>query len=702
MEQKERAGHRPRWMRRTDQPMVLKAPWVALAGECVSRFCIAAVLAAGKILGGYSPFALGFVAASGAGAGGFFALLGGAIGYLLTQPLADGFRYVATVVLVYAASFAFYDLKVFQFRYFMPLCAVGMGAMTGFVYLAEQRWQIVSVICYVTELALIFLFSRAYAVCLHREGNQALQRCCWLLGLGSVTISLCGVHLPFGLSLGGAFAVACVVGLSRRGEFLPPTAAGLCLGLCVDLARGGGALYAGALGVGGLLAAMGGRWGRHSGVIGMVAGILSVTLWSYSTVQELSPIWCGVLGCCVYLALPMKWLERLERVLPEETAAPVPAAAPLPGVDLCRDKLRSQSAAFRTLFEQLTSQMEGGKEPGVDYPALFRRCAGRTCQGCGAYSLCWQRELSTTQEMLRPVGERLERHGKVKPEEFPTRFSERCNRLNEWVNAVNAEAAFETTRRRYRRQLKEGRKNLCRQYEVLSRLLEESSLALEPEAVPAMQTPRLSALAGVAAGKRSGQSVSGDAGGWFRDERGMLWVVLCDGMGSGPEAARDSRFAYHLVENLISAGITPETALGTVATALGLRWEDNGSFTTIDLLQLDLNTGEGAVYKLGAAPTYLRREGSLRCITSGTLPAGLNQGAPDVSRFQLKAGDLAVLVSDGVTDGTRDEWVREQIRSFTGNSPKDLAAALLCHENPVSDDRTAIVLLLEEQGKKAV
>lgn len=682
--------------------MVLQAPWVALAGECVSRFCLGAVLAAGKILGGYSPFALGFVAASGAGAGGFFALLGSAVGYLLSQPLADGFRYVATVVLVYAASFAFYDLKIFRFRYFMPLCAVGMGGMTGFVCLAEQRWQAASVICYVTELALIFLFSRVFAVCLHREGNQALQRCCWLMGLGAVTISLCGVHLPFGLSVGGAFAAACVVGLSRRDEFLPPTAAGLCLGLCVDLAQGGGALWAGALGVGGLLAALGGRWGRHSGVIGLVAGVLSVTLWSYSTARTLTPIWCGILGCCLYLALPGRWLERLEQILPEETAAPVPAAASLPGADLCRDKLRSQSAAFRSLYEQMSRQMAEDREAGVDYSALFRRCSGRTCQGCGSYHLCWQRELSATQAALRPLGERLERRGKVAPGDFPQRFSERCNRLNEWVNAVNAEFAFETTRRRYRRQLREGRKNLCRQYELLSRLLEESSLALESEAVPAMQTPRLSALAGVAAGKRSGQSVSGDAGGWFRDDKGMLWVVLCDGMGSGPEAARDSRFAYHLVEKLISAGITPETALATVATALGLRWEDTGSFTTVDLLQLDLNTGEGAVFKLGAAPTYLRRDGALRCITSGTLPAGLNQGGPDVSRFQLKAGDLAVLVSDGVTDGTRDEWVREQIRSFTGNSPKDLAAGLLCHENPVSDDRTAIVLLLEEQGKKAV
>ena len=82
-------------------------------------------------------------------------------------------------------------------------------------------------------------------------------------------------------------------------------------------------------------------------------------------------------------------------------------------------------------------------------------------------------------------------------------------------------------------------------------------------------------------------------------------------------------------------------------------------------------------------------------IGSSTLPAGLRPGgAPDVSRFRLRPGDLAVLVSDGVTDGSEDDWVRARIRAFAGDSPKELAGALLTHEQSASDDRTAIVLLI--------
>ena len=84
----------------------------------------------------------------------------------------------------------------------------------------------------------------------------------------------------------------------------------------------------------------------------------------------------------------------------------------------------------------------------------------------------------------------------------------------------------------------------------------------------------------------------------------MLWVVLCDGMGFGPEAARDSRFAYRLLEQVFrSAGIGPEVALATVSGALGLRWECTGGFTTIDLLQLKLERpARGRCTSWGPAP----------------------------------------------------------------------------------------------------
>lgn len=217
-----------------------------------------------------------------------------------------------------------------------------------------------------------------------------------------------------------------------------------------------------------------------------------------------------------------------------------------------------------------------------------------------------------------------------------------------------------------------------------------------------VQREPLMAVAGVAAADREGQTVSGDCGAWFKDDGGRLNVVLCDGMGSGPEARADSGCALSLLEKFLRAGLTPEEALNTVGEALALRGEAQGGFTTIDLLQLDLYTGAGAVYKLGAAPTYLRRETGVERLDGGSLPAGVSAGAGEPDRFplELAAGDCLVMVSDGVTSGQGDQWLRAALSEFDGQSPRALADRILRESGRREgrgDDRTVMVLKLEER-----
>ena len=214
-----------------------------------------------------------------------------------------------------------------------------------------------------------------------------------------------------------------------------------------------------------------------------------------------------------------------------------------------------------------------------------------------------------------------------------------------------------------------------------------------------VQREPLMAVAGVAAADREGQTVSGDAGVWFKDGAGRLNFLLCDGMGSGPEANQDSGCALRLLEKFLRAGLTPEEALNTVGEALALRGEEEGGFTTVDLLQIDLFSGKSAVYKLGAAPTYLRRGGQVERLSGESFPAGVSAGAgPDVFPMTLDAGDCVVLVSDGVTTGRDDRWLRQLLQEFDGLSPQELAARILKESGRQSgggDDRTVIALKLD-------
>lgn len=61
-----------------------------------------------------------------------------------------------------------------------------------------------------------------------------------------------------------------------------------------------------------------------------------------------------------------------------------------------------------------------------------------------------------------------------------------------------------------------------------------------------------------------------------------------------------------------------------------------------------------------------------------------------------------VLVTDGVSDGAEDLWLRERSEAFQGDSPRELALSLL--EDPHArkdDDRTAVVILLSRREESA-
>ena len=50
--------------------VILRAPALVRAAECVIRFLLGAMLSGAEIFGGYAPFGLGLVAASGSGLDG--------------------------------------------------------------------------------------------------------------------------------------------------------------------------------------------------------------------------------------------------------------------------------------------------------------------------------------------------------------------------------------------------------------------------------------------------------------------------------------------------------------------------------------------------------------------------------------------------------------------------------------------------------
>ena len=193
----------------------------------------------------------------------------------------------------------------------------------------------------------------------------------------------------------------------------------------------------------------------------------------------------------------------------------------------------------------------------------------------------------------------------------------------------------------------------------------------------------------------------------FRTEGGLLCLLLADGMGSGEAARKESALTCRLVRQFLEAGIEPEAALKTLNAAMALRGAETGSFTTVDLITCRTETGETAFYKFGAAPSYVKKGGTVRRITGGTLPVGLRgtPSSPDVTRATLAPGSFAVMVSDGVADPGRDEWLQDLLAGWEGEDPQELAGLIIresIRREGLQDDCGIQVLYLPKTNGKSV
>ena len=219
-----------------------------------------------------------------------------------------------------------------------------------------------------------------------------------------------------------------------------------------------------------------------------------------------------------------------------------------------------------------------------------------------------------------------------------------------------------------------------------------------------LQAEPLAVSVGIAAMKKQGEPVSGDRGTYFKTDAGVLCVILSDGMGSGLGAARDSVAAVRVLERFLRAGVEPVTAMKILNSVMLLRNGDDWGYATVDLVCIDLFTGETCFYKYGAAPSYVRSGKLVRKVRGVSMAAGLLAGdgaAPDVVRMRLKPGCVALIASDGVLAEENDVWLREMLASSQEQDMKKLAQEALqsaVKQYGCEDDMTVLAVRVDRRA----
>lgn len=208
--------------------------------------------------------------------------------------------------------------------------------------------------------------------------------------------------------------------------------------------------------------------------------------------------------------------------------------------------------------------------------------------------------------------------------------------------------------------------------------------------------------AGECAPAREGEAC-GDSICMFDTEKDYFYALISDGMGSGAEAAFCSGLVSVFLENMLSAGNRPDTSIkmlnGVLRSKGGAREMECSA--TVDLLCIDLLTGEASLLKSGAAPTYVRRGGNIFRLASETVPLGI-LGAIDAKKtsLQVQAGDVIVMVSDGVCDQSAegDGWLADLLGYEWEDDVDAMAKKIVGRARSLGsrDDVSAVLVRVED------
>lgn len=215
---------------------------------------------------------------------------------------------------------------------------------------------------------------------------------------------------------------------------------------------------------------------------------------------------------------------------------------------------------------------------------------------------------------------------------------------------------------------------------------------------------------GVAHAAKDGGLVSGDSYSTIELGLGKYAIAISDGMGNGERAHYESKETLQLLQKILQSGIDEKVAIKSINSILSLRTTDE-IFSTLDLAMIDLKNAAAKFMKIGSTPSFIKRGNKVIKIQASNLPIGiLQEFEVDVVSEQLKAGDLLIMMSDGVFEGPKhvenyDLWMKRKLHELETDDPQEVADLIMeevirSRAGVIADDMTVTVAKIKHNTPK--
>ena len=592
-----------------------------------------------------------------------------------------------------------------------------------------------------------------------------------------------GISL-FGFSPGNIICILMVLLFSFKCGPGVGAASGVAIGLIVSMSSEVTPLAIGTYAFCGLLSGIFKGFGKVGSGLGFVLGNAILAIYLDSSAEAFIYFKEIILSVGIFFFIPQRLIDLTAGPFNRDSGAYVDKRGYTRRIrDITIEKLEKFSNAFmelsKTFGEISQTKVVTDRQ---DITVLFDKVADRVCRDCSLCLHCWDRNFYDTYQVMFRIVEGLEAKGRIEINDIPPYFLDRCERINDFVDAVNSAYELFKVDMVWKNRIGESRGLISQQFEglsnVISSLAEEIDVevnfsgALEDEAYIALNNAgiktrevvvyknkwgkyeagiihtgcgggrvcvsivekTLSSVLGrqmvkeseeckkgrdgmctlklveeenlkvsvsVAKQAKYGSDVSGDSFTFMNTGNGKYFIALSDGMGSGFRAAVQSKATVSMLENFLESGFDKDMAVKLVNSVLVMKSTDD-TFSTMDISVIDLFNGETEFVKIGAAPTYLKRNDRIEMIKSASLPAGiLISMDTELIHKNIDTGDMLIMMTDGIIDSfagdeAGDRALMKFLQEIKTINPQQIADDILekavanCEGKPF-DDMTVII-----------
>ena len=663
------------------------------------------------VFGRFAPFSIALASAVPNGSL-FFSLAGSALGYMLSGDLAIPARYVAAIMAVAILRFALKDYHtVSRHPAYVPLIAFLSCFSTGLTVILVSNTMRGAAVLYFAEALLCsaaaWFFERSLSHLFAKDKKR--PQLSTLLSSGPLLYSclfflLCLMlslkdAVFFGLSLMRIFSGLLILLAARFGTEGAGAVAGIGVSIMQNLSTVGLSTLPGAFAASGFFS---GLFRKGGNLLTGLIYIFSMGIFSLqSAYGELSAtaICESLFSVALFLAIAPKLGAAIKRA--EKESSPR---------FLLLDKLRHIASAIRDVPAQIQHISKNLTRQEPPRGSAFIQAVDHVCKTCRMRDICWGVHYSRSFDSIIGMSGFLEQNGMVTDRDIKKMFDGACCQEREFAQSVNQHYQNDTMQNAAQERAREIQQLLSDQFITVSDILEDAASGAVREETVEREAPLYTLSVGIAqhvygeGHTHSSGRPCGDGFTWFELEDGRMAAVLSDGMGTGGRAAVDSALCTGTIRELIRAGLSPQASVKIAGHAIMANAGDE-SFATADIALFDPSDGFLSLFKAGACPTILIKNGEALLSELRSLPIGiLGDIQVQTDKTRLRAGDVAVMLTDGAL-AVDAELLCDTLLSCFHQKPQEIAEKLvqtvLTNRGENRDDDISIAVLSVENAKNS-